>query len=52
MRSGVITDILKVVVGLYVSLVILYFLLRLGAKLPNGAGAFFQGASKLATPSA
>lgn len=51
MRSTFIVDVLKVVIGLYISLVFLYFLLGIGKKLPNGAGAFFQGASKLATPS-
>ena len=51
MRTTFIVDVLKVVIGLYISLVILYFLLGVGKKLPNGFGSFFQGASKLATPS-
>ena len=51
MRSTFIVDVLKVVIGLYISLVILYALLGIGKKLPNGLGGFFSGASKLATPS-
>jgi predicted PurR-regulated permease PerM len=49
--NRIVSDILKTVIGLYVALVILYFLLRIGGRLPNGFGNFFQGASKLATPS-
>lgn len=46
-----VTDVLKTVIGLYVALVILWFLFRLGKNAPNGIGAFFSGAQKLATPS-
>ncbi len=48
----VVIDVLKAALGLYVGLVILYFLLRLGKRFPNGFGSFFSGASKLATPPA
>lgn len=51
MRSTFLMDVLKVVIGLYISLVILYAILGFGKKLPNGFGSFFSGASKLATPS-
>jgi len=43
------TDVFRVVVGLYISLVILWFVFKVGNKLP-GAGGFFQAAQKLATP--
>ena len=46
----VIVDVLKSAVGLYVALIILYFLLKAGKRLPGGVGGFFSGASKLATP--
>lgn len=44
-------DILKVSIGLYVSLVILWVLFRVLNRAPGGVGAFFQRAQKLATPS-
>ena len=43
-------DVLKTVIGLYVAIIILYALLKVGKRFPNGLGTFFQGASKLATP--
>lgn len=50
MRSTFLMDVLKSAVGLYIGLVILFLLLRVLGKLPNGVGGFFQSASKLATP--
>lgn len=48
--KGALTDVFRVVIGLYISLVILWAVFKLGGRLP-GVGAVFQAGQKLATPS-
>ena len=43
-------DVIKSAIGLFIGIAILFALLRLGRKLPNGLGGVFQTATKLVTP--
>lgn len=49
--TTLVQDILKVIIGLYISLVLLWLAFKFAGRLPAPVGGFFQSAQKLATPS-